>query len=276
MAEVMHLVSAKIAEARRQKEELQGAFMRAIYNPEASESYGPIFQRHGFADGSTYYIVGARINGLPEHSDTRRILEQLQQRSEFLLDSHLRHGSVLLEGELLCILNARTQKEGQDALTQLYKGSSSVVPTGASLYLSLSNPSAALAGLRQAYDQTRAVYRWQSHMNKSVAFYEELGPYVLLLNQKDNRTAKAYEEKTIGALTQYDAVHDGQLLPVLAVYLETNGSLQQTADKLFIHRNTVHYKLQKIEALLSCDLSQFSVRFSLQLALMIRNMYSGT
>lgn len=113
-------------------------------------------------------------------------------------------------------------------------------------------------------------------MNKSVAFYEELGPYVLLLNQKDNRTAKAYEEKTIGALTQYDAVHDGQLLPVLAVYLETNGSLQQTADKLFIHRNTVHYKLQKIEALLSCDLSQFSVRFSLQLALMIRNMYSGT
>lgn len=56
------------------------------------------------------------------------------------------------------------------------------------------------------------------------------------------------------------------------MYLQMNGSVQKTADALHIHRNTVNYKLHKLEDLLDCDLSDFSVRFTLQLALMIKEI----
>ncbi|MGB3100967.1 MAG: helix-turn-helix domain-containing protein [Psychrobacillus psychrotolerans] len=39
------------------------------------------------------------------------------------------------------------------------------------------------------------------------------------------------------------------------MYFNDNGSLQEIADKLFIHKNTLKYRLTKIESLLSMQLS---------------------
>lgn len=71
---------------------------------------------------------------------------------------------------------------------------------------------------------------------------------------------------------EYDRLHGSSLLEVLTMYLQMNGSVQKTADVLHIHRNTVNYKLHKLADLLDCDLSDFSVRFTLQLALMIKEI----
>lgn len=43
---------------------------------------------------------------------------------------------------------------------------------------------------------------------------------------------------------------------------------------MFIHRNTINYKIKKIEHILSCDLSSFEERFTLMLAIKLLEMYA--
>jgi DNA-binding PucR family transcriptional regulator len=57
----------------------------------------------------------------------------------------------------------------------------------------------------------------------------------------------------------------GSLLDTLTVYLETGGTLEGTARLLFVHPNTVRYRLRRVTEL--CALSPSSSRGALTLRL---------
>jgi hypothetical protein len=61
------------------------------------------------------------------------------------------------------------------------------------------------------------------------------------------------------ALRNYDAAHDTNLMASLEVYLEHNQSIGETAAALFIHRNTMNYRISKIVELTNLDLKDPSV-----------------
>jgi hypothetical protein len=60
-----------------------------------------------------------------------------------------------------------------------------------------------------------------------------------------------------------------ELLATLRFYLASNGSLAYTAQHLFMHRNTVLYRLKQIEKLLNVSLNSSETRLHLSLALKI-------
>ena len=61
------------------------------------------------------------------------------------------------------------------------------------------------------------------------------------------------------------------LLETLFEYLENHCQISETAKRLFVHRNTVIYRLEKCSALLKKDLKDPEVTIQLRLALRIRN-----
>ena len=56
--------------------------------------------------------------------------------------------------------------------------------------------------------------------------------------------------------------------------LDNNASVNKASAQMFIHRNTINYKIKKIEHILSCDLSSFEERFTLMLAIKLLEMYA--
>ena len=76
---------------------------------------------------------------------------------------------------------------------------------------------------------------------------------------------------TLGPLLGADRGGDSQLLETLRTYLELDGSVQATADRLYVHRNTVRYRLSRIEALTERSLSSTNDRVHLWLALLALN-----
>ena len=54
----------------------------------------------------------------------------------------------------------------------------------------------------------------------------------------------------------------------IKIYLECNGRINKISDKMFIHKNTVHYKLKKIEEILDCDLSRYDIKMYIIIAVM--------
>ena len=67
----------------------------------------------------------------------------------------------------------------------------------------------------------------------------------------------------------------GVLLQTLGAYLATNGSPTEAADRLHLHRNTVLYRLGRIEDVLGVDLRDAEVRLGLHLALKISDVLEG-
>lgn len=57
-------------------------------------------------------------------------------------------------------------------------------------------------------------------------------------------------------LQEYDQAHSTALLHTLCVYLLQEQNLHATARQLFIHRNTLVYRLQRIRTLLQLDLGR--------------------
>ena len=61
-------------------------------------------------------------------------------------------------------------------------------------------------------------------------------------------------------MKEYDLVNDTNLYQVLKLYMTYNGSINQVAEELFVHRNTVNYKIKKIEQILNVNLADFKIR----------------
>lgn len=75
------------------------------------------------------------------------------------------------------------------------------------------------------------------------------------------------------ALIDHDAESDSSLLETLDAFLQHNQNLAVASRHLFIHRNTLLYRVEKIEKLLACQLSDPSTALSLSLALKFLNDY---
>lgn len=85
----------------------------------------------------------------------------------------------------------------------------------------------------------------------SVACIEELWFPQLLKNvAKNNLTCIRRMWEPLEAVEAYDREHEGVLMETLQVYLDHSCQKQVTADQLFLHRNTLTYRLKKIEAIL--------------------------
>jgi DNA-binding PucR family transcriptional regulator len=92
------------------------------------------------------------------------------------------------------------------------------------------------------------------------ALLAQLGPAQHMLD---------FYESRLGALREYDARHRADLIRTLEAYFSSGGSLAATAGVLRTHRNTVLYRLRRIEALSRARLRDPQVALELQVALRI-------
>jgi purine catabolism regulator len=99
---------------------------------------------------------------------------------------------------------------------------------------------------------------------RTIAFYD-LGPFgVLTLENVESKKFGSSIDK-IKPLLQEE--NSKELIETLKVYLESNLNYKQAANKLFIHNNTVRYRINKIEELCNIDLNDYIERLKIEILL---------
>ncbi|WP_238994839.1 helix-turn-helix domain-containing protein [Mycolicibacterium chubuense] len=96
--------------------------------------------------------------------------------------------------------------------------------------------------------------------------YEDLGVYQLLGEVEDPAAIERLVQQWLGALLEYDARKNSELVSTLSHYLECGGSYNATATALCVHRSTLKYRLQRIREISGLDLTDPNTHFNLQLA----------
>lgn len=103
--------------------------------------------------------------------------------------------------------------------------------------------------------------------------YNEIGIYTLLYGIDDKNILENYYSKVLGGILEIDKkVKDVSSVQILETYLNENCSITNTAEKLFMHRNTLKYRINKIEESLDLDLHDFDDCIKLRMALDIKKI----
>ena len=89
--------------------------------------------------------------------------------------------------------------------------------------------------------------------NGSVYLYHSQEPLHILQRALSEKEQEQIYEETIACLDRYDHENNTDFLYTLEKYMENNYSVVQTAEELFIHRNTMTGRLNKITELLNMD-----------------------
>ena len=115
-----------------------------------------------------------------------------------------------------------------------------------------------------------------SGMKGQLFFYRDQGIYTLISHVDDSRILDTYVEEKIGKLLQADELNDGNLSETLENYLNCGCNAKKTAEEMFLHRNTLNYRLKKIREILGCDLENLDTCLELKMAFLIsRYRYRG-
>jgi hypothetical protein len=99
-----------------------------------------------------------------------------------------------------------------------------------------------------------------------VLAFDETGAYRLLLSQDPEELQRFYEE-TIAPLAAYDEQYETELVATVAAFLDADGNVAATSQRLFTHRHTVRYRLDRVKELTELDVGSSDGREKLSLGL---------
>jgi len=100
--------------------------------------------------------------------------------------------------------------------------------------------------------------------------FARLGIYRLLFPLYGEQTLLDFYQETLGPLLDAENRSNQALLETLEGFFRCNGNLSETARVMHLHRNSLLYRLGRIEELLGRSLEDAELRLSLQIALKIR------
>jgi hypothetical protein len=104
----------------------------------------------------------------------------------------------------------------------------------------------------------------------SVLSSDQVASHELLLATVPPGVLRSFRERMLDPLLDYDASHRAELLPTLREFLACSGSWNACAARMYVHVNTVRYRIRRIEELTGRDLSSLDDQVDFFLALRIR------
>jgi hypothetical protein len=102
-----------------------------------------------------------------------------------------------------------------------------------------------------------------------VLAFEETGAYRLLLSamSEDPAELQRFYAETVEPLVAYDEQYETELVQTVEAFLDNDGNVAGTAQKLFTHRHTIRYRLERVRELSGLDMGSTDGREKLSLGL---------
>ncbi|WP_094607675.1 hypothetical protein SPSIL_009680 [Sporomusa silvacetica DSM 10669] len=133
------------------------------------------------------------------------------------------------------------------------------------LRIGISNTFFRIENFAKYYAQARRTLEILHYLQagRNVGCYEKFSFYDLLNSVENFKSLEEYCHPALIILREYDRANNTEFYYTLCVYLECACSIKLTAEKLFIHRNSLTYRLERIQKLTQVDLADDNIRFLL-------------
>jgi sugar diacid utilization regulator len=109
----------------------------------------------------------------------------------------------------------------------------------------------------------------ESDPDRPLLAFDETGAYRLLLPamSEDPAELQRFYAETVEPLVAYDEQYETELVATLETFLDADGNVAGTAARLFTHRHTIRYRLERVRELSGLDVGSTDGREKLSLGL---------
>ncbi|MBD7982987.1 PucR family transcriptional regulator ligand-binding domain-containing protein [Sporosarcina sp. Sa2YVA2] len=225
----------------------------------------------GFPQGTELAIITCTTTDAQSSIDQYEVLIQfaLQNRYKQILRlKHKNHLIYLISRSQITTVNSPFSKTVEDIYDKIIQknGSLNIIIGKGSFYEDYEN-------IHKSYKESLTVIQLaQLHNNRFLYKYKEIGAYKIIMGVQNRTLIESYSQDILGQLYRYDDLHNTDYVAFLRIFLEENGSTSKISERLYIHRNTVLYKIKKIEQLLDMDMNNLFTKTNLYMAFLIEDV----
>ena len=203
------------------------------------------------AAGATAIVVRARPHG-PEEGDWRaRVLTLAERGARAVERGSLAALTVLLsQRELVILVPGGDPALGRRAATAVLHELEASLP-GFAVTVARSRHTAEPADIHRAGAEALLAANVAEARGMAELSFEETGAYRLLLPAmaEDPRELQGFFDETVAPLVTYDEQYETELVRTLETFLDADGNVARTSEKLFTHRHTIRYRLERVKEL---------------------------
>lgn len=197
-------------------------------------------------------------------------------------------GSVLNEHEnmLTCIISLSKDATGTRLKPWLQELARQIhTEYTVRLSIGIGNPCLVIQDYRRGFaEANEALQMGQSLSHESeqeervqpiVTHFNDLGVYRYLYKIAHMDDLRDVYQDQVARIESYDRRKNTELLDTLETYLECAGNLTKTSERLFVHRNTLIQRLERLQSLCDIDLQERSNWLTLQVAIKVFKLRMG-
>jgi purine catabolism regulator len=200
----------------------------------------------------------------PEHPSYRRLETIIHGLTRSNMLVHAREDEVIL----FVRLDPRHGIESARGIAKSISRQANVEYANDPLAIGIGRAVDTLVDLRDSYREARQAMSMARRLAEpNPLYFGELNVYRLLFLLERHPELDAFRQEIIGTLLEYDRAQGTELIKTLTAYFAHRGNLSQTAEALFVHRNTLLYRMERIREISGLDLDNPETRLSIELAL---------
>ena len=250
-------------------EQISNAFIHAIESPKAADEYSKDLLAYYDLDG-TFQIALVTSGDLDRMDTVER--KRIAYRMQISLTNLTHNGHFFYyDSCFVVIMNAISEKQCEEILEPFAERLKSRLP-GKHISIGISSQVQGIRNLYTAYKRALAAVRMAYAEEAPIIYFDRMGLYRMLYSIDDQALLDEISRECLKPLTDYDDHHNAGYVETLESFLRNSGSIKAVADEMFIHRNTIQYRMSNIKKLLNCPLESAQDRMRYMIACMIRKM----
>jgi sugar diacid utilization regulator len=260
----------------RASEQALGAFLRAVLDRDIS-GREDILGRGGelgidLVEGASVVVARAHPHVPTEDGWRQRVLSAADRGARAVVNgaaAALSPRDELPGAEVVVLVPGADEAVAKRAADGILRELQGALP-GHTFALGRSRPASDPADLHRAgAEALLAANVAEGDAESPVLAFDETGAYRLLLSamSEDPAELQRFYAETVEPLVAYDEQYETGLVQTVEAFLEADGNVAGTAQRLFTHRHTIRYRLERVKELSGLDVGSTDGREKLSLGL---------
>lgn len=220
-------------------------------------------------DVNTPGIISVMQIDVEEGKDEKRqsVFDEITNRIKKGIEINRQQLSVCMGVKVVSIHNTESQEQAANLIRQMKKEAELRYPC--KIYSGIGGRGEGKAGLKKSYMEADVACRMAKiEKSNQVKIYRETDLSMLLIHiPQKNREAYVNE-----IFKNCDSYHRKEILHCLKCYINNNGSISKISEELYIHKNTLQYRLAKIKTLTGYDPRILREAIPLAIALYLKEL----
>ena len=269
LADMIKDLSIRVFLQSSTDEQISQALIRAIEHPDETSSYLNDLLPHFDTDG-TFQVILIAADGIDSMDTVER--RRIAYRMQLYLTNLTHNGNFFYyDSSFVVVMNAVDDDQARHIVDSFHQRMLLKMP-GFSFRIGISDQIVDISRLQTAYLRAKAAARMAKDQGRTLQYFSRMGMYQILYMVPDRALLRDFCTSRLAPLIRHDSEHHTNYVETLELFFETGGSIQAMSSQMYVHRNTIQYRMNNIKQLLDNSLESNEDRMLYMIACMIVHM----